>query len=165
MKFREVANRLDGFSTPIFGMSWTPAVLDRDVAHKVVTFIEARRVLFSSHTNEVPRECVESVLAIRDFLTEVLGAGGIASELTGPLRLIRRYCIRFLERVGATETQDPAAAGRRLFRDAHWGMHDYWFGEALGELRAGVGLQVAVIAAAFGLDVDDALGSQLPPAS
>jgi hypothetical protein len=34
--------------------------------------------------------------------------------------------------------------------------------EALGELRAGVGLQVAVIAASYGLDVDDALASTLP---
>jgi hypothetical protein len=41
-------------------------------------------------------------------------------------------------------------------------MHGYWFGEALGELRAGIGLQVAIIAALFGLDVDDALASTLP---
>ena len=41
-------------------------------------------------------------------------------------------------------------------------MHDYWFGEALGELRAGVGLQVAIIAAAYGLDVEDDLASVLP---
>lgn len=42
-------------------------------------------------------------------------------------------------------------------------MHDYFFGEALGELRSGVGLQVAIIAAAYGLDVDDALADTLPP--
>ena len=30
-------------------------------------------------------------------------------------------------------------------------MHDYWFGEAGGELRAGVGYQVATIAASYGL--------------
>jgi hypothetical protein len=41
-------------------------------------------------------------------------------------------------------------------------MHDYWFGEALGELRAGVGLQVANIAASFGLDVEDDLARTLP---
>ena len=41
-------------------------------------------------------------------------------------------------------------------------MHDYWFGEALGELRAGVGLQIAVIAAAYGLDVEDDLARVLP---
>jgi hypothetical protein len=43
-------------------------------------------------------------------------------------------------------------------------MHDYWFGEALGELRTGVALQVAIIAKAFGLDVDveDDLAKVLP---
>lgn len=41
-------------------------------------------------------------------------------------------------------------------------MHDYRFGEALGELRAGVGLQVAIIAASYGLDVEDDLARTLP---
>jgi hypothetical protein len=41
-------------------------------------------------------------------------------------------------------------------------MHDYWFGEALGELRAGVGLQLAIIAASYGLDIEDELARTLP---
>ncbi len=41
-------------------------------------------------------------------------------------------------------------------------MHDYWFGEALGELRSGVGMQIAIVAAAFGLDVEDDLAQVLP---
>jgi len=41
-------------------------------------------------------------------------------------------------------------------------MHDYWFGEALGELRSGAGMQVAIIAASFGLDVEDDLARTLP---
>jgi hypothetical protein len=36
------------------------------------------------------------------------------------------------------------------------------FREALGELRAGIGLQIAIIAASVGLDVCDDLGSTLP---
>jgi hypothetical protein len=76
---------------------------------------------------------------------------------------MRRYCTRFLERVGASEDhRDASAAGRHLFRERRWQMHDYWFGEALGELRAGVSLQVADIAASFGLDVEDELARTLP---
>lgn len=76
---------------------------------------------------------------------------------------MRRYCLRFLERVGGNEDRgDGAAAGRHLFREPRWSMHDYWFGEALGKLRSGVGLQVAIIAASFGLDVEDDLARQLP---
>jgi hypothetical protein len=160
MKFKEIVNRVNGLSCPIFGVSWDPGTADVEVARNVIAFVETRRVLFSTYTSEVPEECVSSVLAIREFLTEALGAGRIADELSGPLRVMRRYCVRFLERVGAVEP--PEGSRRHLFRDPHWRMHDYWFGEALGELRSGVAMQVAIIAASFGLDVEDELARTLP---
>jgi hypothetical protein len=159
-RFSEIVSRVNGVSCPIFGVSWDPARADVEVARKVVTFVETRRVLFSTYTNEVPEHCVQSVLEIRAFLTDVLGEGRIGDELSGPLRLMRRYCVSFLDRVGASDV--PGARNRRLFHEPHWGMHDYWFGEALGELRSAVGLQIAVIAAAFGLDVEDDLARVLP---
>ncbi|KRF19879.1 hypothetical protein ASH02_22850 [Nocardioides sp. Soil796] len=160
MKFKEIINRVNGVSCPISGVQWDPGTADVEVARKVIAFVETRRVLFSTYTNEVPEQCVTSVLEIRAFLSDLIGQGRIADELSGPLKLMRRYCVRFLERVGAVER--PESATRHLFRDPDWRMNDYWFGEALGELRSGVGLQVAIIAASFGLDVDDDLAQTLP---
>ena len=90
MKFTEVIARVNGVSTPIFGISWTPPKVDVGVARKVLAFVETRRVLFSTYSNEVPDECVASVLQIREFLTTVLGDGGIAAQLLEPVRLTRR---------------------------------------------------------------------------
>ena len=94
-------------------------------------------------------------------MTSVIGEGRIATELSAPLKLMRRYCVQFLEGVGAVE--HPDGAQRHLFRDGLWRMRDYWFGESLGEMRLGIGIQVAIIAASFGLDVEDGLAQTLPP--
>ena len=80
---------------------------------------------------------VSSVLEIRAFMSDVIGQGRIADELAGPLKVMRRYCVRFLDRVGAVG--QPEGGKRHLFREPRWHMHDYWFGEALGELRSARG--------------------------
>jgi hypothetical protein len=164
MKASQIAARLTGFSTPFFGASWTPPTVDVDVARKVITFVEDRRVLFSTYTNEVPEQCAASVIEIRKFLTDVIGAGGIADRLEGPLRAIRGYCRNFLDAVGASEATVKDAAERRLFDRPRWGMQDAQFALALalGELRAGVGLQVGIIAATFKLDVKEDLAAMIP---
>jgi hypothetical protein len=76
---------------------------------------------------------------------------------------MRRCCVHFFERVGANEDPcDAAVAGRHLFRENRWRMHDYWFGEALGELRSGVGLPLTIVGASFGLDIEGDLARTLP---
>ena len=46
--FTEIANRITGISTPVFGVSWNPPTLDSDIAKKLLTFFEDRRVLYRS---------------------------------------------------------------------------------------------------------------------
>lgn len=90
-----------------------PAVSDVQVARRVIAFVEVRRVLFGTYANEVSEQCVSSVLEIRDFLTEMIGAGGTAEELKKPSRPARGFCLRSLERVGVTERPLPPEAGER----------------------------------------------------
>jgi hypothetical protein len=160
VKFKEIVNRINGVSCPIFGVSWNPGQADVEVARQAIAFVEVRRVLFAGYAGEVPDQCVQSVVEIRDFLTDLIGQGRIADELANPLRVMRRYCVGFLTRVGRNER--AGNSDRYLFSQPAYRMMDYFFGEALGELRAGVGMQVAIIAASFGLDVEDDLAQTLP---
>src|SRR5580698_4874598 len=100
MKFTEIANRLTGISTPFGGASWQPAELEIAGAHRVIAFLEDRRVLYDPCQMEVPDHCVRSVIEIRHCLTEELGKLEGGSELAASLRAMRAACRKFLERVG-----------------------------------------------------------------
>jgi hypothetical protein len=45
VRFQEIAARVTGFSTPVFGVSWSPSEPEVTAARRVVTFLEDRRVL------------------------------------------------------------------------------------------------------------------------
>ena len=67
MKFKQIINRLTGFSTPVFGVSWSPPQSHIDVARSVIIFLEDRRVLYNPYELEVPQHCIHSVIEIRRF--------------------------------------------------------------------------------------------------
>ena len=160
MQFSEIAGRITGFSTPIFGVQWKPPQVDRDVAREVIVFLEDRRVLYSPYEAEVPEHVVGSVFEIRRFLTELLRRGGTAKELTDSLRAMRLACRKLIE---ATSEQ----RGRELYvptpSDILSGGTTSWiFNQALGELRGVFGLHIAQLAVRYGLDVPDELATILP---
>ena len=65
MKFKDMVKRLNGISTPIFGVSWNPIETDKDSAKEIISFLEYRRVLYNPSEMEMPDHCVQSVLEIR----------------------------------------------------------------------------------------------------
>jgi len=111
LKFKEIAKRLTGFSSPIFGVSWNPPESETSVAKRVIAELEDRRVLYNPSEMEVPHYCVQSVVEIRRMLSAELGAIDNDSALSKSLRAMRSACRKFLDTVGADE------------RIVHYGAH------------------------------------------
>jgi hypothetical protein len=157
MTYKQVLNRITGFSTPIFGISWKPPKPEVVTARRVLAYLEDRRVLYNPYHLEVADQCIQSVLDIRRFLTDVVGQLDDNSKLAEHLRAIRAACRAFL---------DKNAHGSRRILHASWpGPFESSFFTALGELRSAIGVHVAAIAVMHGLDVEPNLASILPTAN
>ena len=162
MRFSEVAARLTGFSTPVFGVSFKPATSDVAVARGLIAFLEDRRVLYEPTEAEIRRFCIESVIQIRDHLTGALVAGGMSEDLTDHVRGMRASGRAFLSTVVAGDAESrefwlPDRRGRS-------GLDDWRLNQALGELRATVGIHIGQLAVKYGVDLEDGLASILPAA-
>lgn len=157
MKPSEIAGRITGFSTPLFGVQWTPPQLDRDVARAVISYLEDRRVLYDPHDIELPDYAVQSVFDIRRFLTETLAKGGIANELGDILRGMRAACRKF---AGDYDADDDR--GLYIRRGPYHDWERQTFYQALGELRGVFGMHIATLAVRYDLDVPDELAVILP---
>ena len=149
LKGKAIASRLTGISTPIGGISWTPPVDEKDKAKRLLVFLEDRRALYHPYDMEVGDYVVESILQIRERLTDDLGEISKSSILGESLTAMRSACRKFLD-----DIQKPR--GRR-----------HWIGpeilNSLGELRALFGIHVARLACAYDLEVGNELISILPP--
>lgn len=159
MKFREIVSRLTGLSVPVFGVQWNPPEAECVAARRVLAFLEDRRVLYVPSEMEVPHHCVESILRIREFLTDELGKLDREQKLARILRAMRGACRKFLATV---QVDDPRIIQFGGERDhfASW-----IFNGAVGELRGVFGVHIASLAASYGLDVEDELALILPAGS
>ncbi len=88
--FREVAQRITGISTPVFGVSWKPPESTREIVRRLVAFLEDRRALYADFHMEYGlalspdvRQPVKTLVAVRwkildrrnDFTSESRAAG------------------------------------------------------------------------------------------
>lgn len=149
-----LARRITGFSTPIFGVSWNPPAAEHDTVRGFLTFLEDRRVLFHPYQLEVESDVHHSVQAIRQACTEGLTALGEQSHAVGPIRAIRAACRRFLDEPHADFRNLSGAFGR--FGDRAG------FFTALGELRATIGAQIAILAVLYKIELEAELASIVP---
>jgi len=151
--FREIAQRITGISTPIFGISWNPPEEKRDIVRRLVAFLEDRRALYADFHAEYGPWVEQSVLEMRAEITSALKTCPEGHNLTGPLRAMRAACRKFLDEMG------PPDDRRKLYFPREAMM---W--QALGELRGVFGLHLASLCAAFGIDVEPELAGIFPPA-
>lgn len=144
LKYKELASRLNGIQIPIFGAQWTPTEPERKVVRDVLTFFEDRRVLYNPCAWELEHEVVESVLRIREVLTDAIQRLGEDSKAAPAMRAMRTACREHLDR-----------------SRQRYGHHD--FSVDLGRLRALFGLQIAFLAIQYGIDLEEDLASIIPP--
>lgn len=154
MKFKNIVKRLNGISTPVFGISWNPKGTDKDCAKGIIAFLEDRRVLYNPSEMEMPDHCVQSVLEIRQFLTQKIGTVE-STDLQESLRAMRASCRKFLDTVGANDN-----IIRFGYQSGHWASWE--FNGAVGEFRGIFGIHVARIAVMYGIDVEKDLAKILP---
>lgn len=151
---KQVASRVTGFSCPIFGASWKPVKADIDIAQKVITFLEDRRILYNEYEVERPEHCVRSVEKMREFLTSVLVTVQNRQGLPAQLRVMRAACRKFMDNVQPTR-------GRKL--DPFTPADGWAIASQLGDLRTTIGVHAAIICAMYGLGVEGDLATVLPP--
>lgn len=93
----DIAKRITGISTPIFGVSWYPKMQERNIAIKLIIFLEDRRVLYNPVKDENFEYVIASVLKIRERLTRDMELLDRSSELMVLLTEMRRTCRKFLD--------------------------------------------------------------------
>lgn len=159
VKAGELRPRLSGFSLFPPNVEFSlpePGPDERDMARRILAYLEDRRVLYAPESLEVQEHCIASVFDIRRELTSVIGQLDDESDLVASLRTMRAACRKFLDAVGSG--RGPGL----LLPGGSYG--DWEFGSAMGELRGVMGVCVATLAARFVLDVEAPLSSILPVA-
>jgi len=149
VSFKKIALSLTGISTPVFGISWNPPELERDIVRKLIVFLEDRRALFNPFDIEMPVYVDRSIIEIRHELTEILKILGENSDISQHVRALRAACRKFLDEITP--------------QDRHrYGRHEAEFFAALGELRAIFGIHIAQLCVKYGIDIEPELASLVP---
>ena len=151
----DVARRITGFSTPIFGVSWNPPTAERDTVRALLTFLEDRRVLFNDHQLEVEWQVTESIQQIRSQCSQAIAALPDSSPAVPPIRGIRAACRRFLD--------EPHSEFPHMGFHPRRGSDGPGFFAALGEFRAVLGIHIGNLAVTYKIELEPELASILPP--
>lgn len=159
MTYKEIAGKITGFSCPIFGISWNPPKLEIETAAKIIIFLEDRRVLYNPYELESPSHCQESVIRIREFLTEQLYNTDKDSELGKIIRGMRSACRKFLDSTQKSPFRKEIERGTGIHLSMGMTMEFY---SGIGELRGTMGILIGKLLVMFGIDCENDLLKIIP---
>jgi hypothetical protein len=155
---KALASRLNGLSAFGFGANWVAPEPETKVVRDFLTVLEDRRALYSQAVWEEPAHVIQSILRIREELTDSLKRVADKSPAWIACRIMRAACRDFLTLNSTQRLQ----AHQGMMRDGRYQDEEFFVG--LGKLRAVFGQQIATLAVLYGVDVEAQLGSILPPA-
>lgn len=98
MKFSKLVKSMTGISCPIFGISWNPSDSEKDIARRIIIYLEPRRVLYYAYDNESVCHCIDSVTETKNYLTSEIGNIDDKSKLNLYVRAMRLACNEFLSK-------------------------------------------------------------------
>jgi len=147
--FADLVKHITGFSTPIFGVSWSPPEPERDKIQKLIVFLEDRRALYNPYNMETVRWADESVLKIREELTDRLQQLSEGSKAAPSLRAMRAACRQYLDKLELVKKLHSYRGsikklGIENLEDVY---RDLNFESSLGELRTIFGIHIAKLCA------------------
>ncbi|EOB3604668.1 TPA: hypothetical protein I7680_21645 [Vibrio vulnificus] len=151
MRFDRILKNITGLSCPLFGIQWNAPTDEVKLAEGIITFLEDKRVLFNPIDMEDANHCVMSVGEIRTEVTRTIQTAGANAPLAKSLRRIRSACHAFQNEIGSSQFSQLDIPVQKSILERE-----------LFKLRDKVGLSLAEVSAAHGLDVKDALATIIP---
>jgi len=150
ISFTKLAKSINGISTPLFGVSWNPPELDRNIARRILIYMEDRRALYDPMEIDRPEWVFDSVQEIRKFLTDIIAnLDNVELALEKTIRDLRAACRKYSTMMYGSRMIIP-------------GRSNNIYGIALGELRGVFGIHLARLSISYGLDVESQLASIFP---
>ena len=146
--------RLTGFSLPWVESNGRILKATKKLLARTIQFLEDRRVLFNIPPHaENAIDAYESVLQIRKFLTDQIMKSRPGKSVEQCLRAMRTACKAFVSSDLGNPGPDGEIAGDDLIR---------WH-RSLGEFRARMGDQIALLVSNYDLPLEAELAEILPP--
>jgi len=139
------------------GVGWEFIGADRDVASRLLTFLEDKGVLYNPYAKKCPSGVMDSIDKIRDRIQRDMEGLSRESFLFAVLNSMRGHIKQFRNYICRTTCKDDAP---RLCKDCK--VYESGCTDALDGLRAAIGFEIAQFTGKYGLSVKAPLTSLLP---